>query len=756
MDDGSGVRCLLKVCFEDDKALLVARLTSTSASVRLPAMKAAHAIGAGGSSAMAERGLLADACPTLLPLVRRTGRGMEAAIGDLRLLLARAGGRLEWLDARSRSLASAELFATLLTPAGEVRIRQEHDSAPRWVVCEQGPVRLVLRSQCDLLSETGVRWGEGLTEWTAYADGTVCGVAALRLVNADGTARLERAGLRFTGVGRPSARLVAAPAGLAREPFSDGGLRDERTRGFAFAAARALQCVAWRPGRAATYVGGRGPWQDFGDDVPYYEDWGTLPDQGWGDSGWQAGGAVECSEKAGGTLELEFDHGGRDVALPAIQPLQGQVICLPRADGAELDSLDGWLSPRPPTVAGGAWRGYSVNDAAHMVYAPEASDLTLTLGPSGLATAVHVYGLSHWGGWRVSCNGSPLIPQLVNDGRGCDDPNGLQLGRFDDRHGPIVGRTDRPANRMIISVPSSAGARSVRLRAVEGLALAYLHWDDRQTYIVQSSANQSRNLCEVTVRDGKLRHIAAPHAADAAVAAVPLYWYQCNTPTPYLATDEVVRYVLKEAGPEALELEVHSRNRYGCADGVYRARIPFDRRCTLVETRAELAVRKRWAFKDLQMLNLFTEEFRDYRLWPHEFALALDAAGRRLLKRPREGRRPVEGETFSGYTPPLLFAQYTAARGNVFLLQSATAGPVVCQHFLCPHWTDSHYHVVSPTGELQPGDRVAGAYTLLIDDGRPLTTADVETIAQAVLAGTPLRAAVAAHAARSGRETPKS
>jgi hypothetical protein len=679
---------------------------------------------------------------SILPLVQQTSRGLDAGFGALRLRLAREGGRLDWLDADGGPQASAELFAVLLTPAGEVLLRQKHDTAPRCVVCEQGPVRLVLRTQFDLLSETGTRWGEGLTEWTAYADGALHGVVALRLIHADGTSRLVRAGLRFTGVGGVAGRIVATPAGLSIKPRARGAALDEQTRGVVFAAAKALRGVAWRPGKVATIVDGRGPWQGYGDAVPYYEDWGTLPDQGWGDSGWQAGDAGRCAGAAGGTFELAFAQDDTGAALPVIQPLQGQVLCLPRADEAALGCLADWLAPQPVTVAGGAWRGYSVNDAAHLVYAPQATELTLTLA-AGQATAMHLYGLSHWGGWQVSCNGAPLVPQLVNDGRGCDDPNGLQLGRFDDRHGPIIGRTDQPANRMILSVPPSDAVRTVRLQAVDGLALAYLHWDDRRLYVVQSSANQKRNLMELTVRDGKLRRLAAPHAIEDAVAAMPLYWYECNTPTPYLATDEVVKYVLTEAGPEALALEVHSRNRYGCADGIYRVRIPFDRQFTRVETRAELAVRKTWTFNDLQLLNLFTEEFRDHRLWPHEFALVQDAAGRRMLKRPCEGRQPVASEPFSGYTPPLLFAQYTAPRGNVFLLHSAIEGPVACQHFLCPHWLDSHYHVVSPTGVLKPGDRVSGAYTLLIDDGRPLTTAAIDVIAQAVLAGAPLRDAVA-------------
>jgi hypothetical protein len=65
-------------------------------------------------------------------------------------------------------------------------------------------------------------------------------------------------------------------------------------------------------------------------------------------------------------------------------------------------------------------------------------------------------------------------------------------------------------------------------------------------------------------------------------------------------------------------------------------------------------------------------------------------------------------------------------------------GPVQCQHFLCPHWIDSHFHVVSPTGKLDKGDRVNGAYSLVVDDGRALGTPDIEAIARAVVSGVPL------------------
>ncbi len=66
----------------------------------------------------------------------------------------------------------------------------------------------------------------------------------------------------------------------------------------------------------------------------------------------------------------------------------------------------------------------------------------------------------------MTCNGVPLVSQLVNDGLGCDDPNGLQLGRFDDRHGPIIGRTDTPANRMILRIPAGDEPRTVKIRSL--------------------------------------------------------------------------------------------------------------------------------------------------------------------------------------------------------------------------------------------------------------------------------------------------
>jgi hypothetical protein len=335
------------------------------------------------------------------------------------------------------------------------------------------------------------------------------------------------------------------------------------------------------------------------------------------------------------------------------------------------------------------------------------------------------------------------VPQLVNDGWGTDDPNGMQLGRFDDRHGPILGRTDAPASRMILLVPPGAEPRKVEILAVEGLALSYLHWDDRQMYLIQSSANPRRNLAELHVRDGKLRRLVAAHSDQVSIAAIPLYWYQCNAPTSYLSTAELTRYVLTEAGPEAIGFEVHSRNPYGRGEAVYRVRIPFDARFVRVEVDAELKVLRTWHFQDLQILNLFSEEFRDARFWPHKHALAMDGAGRLMRKEPHAGRAVVEGESFSEYDPPLFFAQYTAPRGNLFVAQTRLEGPVTCRHFLCPHWIDSHYHVASPTGRLEAGDAVRGSYAALIDDGRPLDTAQAIVIGRAVLAGTPLPEAVA-------------
>ena len=498
--------------------------------------------------------------------------------------------------------------------------------------------------------------------------------------------------------------------------------------------------------KVETYAGGKGAWHRVGDGevAPYYEDWGTQPDQGWGDSGWDAcEGATLYITKKGGAACLEFVRTDEGVDIPEVFSLRGQLMIVPTADErAGLARLATHRTSKPIEVHGGHYRGYAISEGAHYVYAPDAAELTLTVPPADAPVAVHIYGLSHWGGWTVTCDGERIVPQLVNDGRGTDDPNGLQLGRFDDRFGPITGRTDVPANRMILVVPPGGEPRTVKVKAVEGLAISYLHWDDRQMYLIQSSANPRRNIAELHVRDGKLRRLVAPHSNEVSVAAMPLYWYQCNAPTSYYATDEVTRYVLTEAGPEAIAFEVHSRNKYGCAEAVYRVRIPFDPTFTRVEVDAELDVKKTWRFKDLQILNLFTEEFRDHRLWPHEFALAMHAGGGRMLKRPREGKGIVDGEHFSEYTPPLLYAQYTAERGNIFLAQTRMAGPVTCRHLLCRHWIDSHYHVVSPTGKLEAGDAISGGYSLLIDDGRKLTTAEAEAVGRAVIAGKPLTAAV--------------
>ena len=625
----------------------------------------------------------------------------------------------------------------------------------RSVFCEQGVTRLVSRSLFVMFHvEQGFhRTVEGLREWAMYADGAVFGTVALRFPCLDEPIRLLSAGLALTWSLVSARRVVLRADGSLNTVAAPNPIAfDDSTVGLIFedgADGRGTVLIGWRPGKAVEYVGGKGSWHRVGDGevTPYYEDWGSLPGQGWGDSGWNAmpGAGIRQEEGEYPSSRMLFADSAEGLELPPLATFHGHLLMMRATDeAAALARLKAHLSPVPVEVTGGHYRGYAVSEGAHYVYARDATELTLTVPPADAPVAVHVYGLSHWGGWQVTCDDERIVPQLVNDGRGTDDPNGLQLGRFDDRFGPITGKTDVPANRMILVVPPGGEARTVEIKAVEGLALAYLHWDDRQMYLIQSSANPRRNLAEFHVRDGKLRRLVAPHSDQVSIAAMPMYWYQCNSPTSYYATDEVTKYVLTEAGPEAIAFEVHSRNKYGCAEAVHRVRIPFDPTFTRVEVDAELEVTKTWHFRDLQILNLFTEEFRDDRLWPHEFALAMHSGGGRMLKRPREGKRVVDGEHFSEYTPPLLFAQYTAERGNVFLAQTRMEGPVVCQHFLCPHWIDSHYHVSSPTGRLEAGDRVAGSYALVIDDGREIATAEAQAVGRAVIAGTPLPEAVRA------------
>jgi len=668
-----------------------------------------------------------------LPIVRRTKSGLEADIAGGRVCLSNDGGRLEWLGDSGASRRTAELRATLATEAGAVELRQGTDPDPRLVICEQGPVRIVLRAQFDLLDEHSARWGEGLTEWTLYADGAIVGVVSLRLVNAGEGARLKQAGLHLSGVGGSVRQLVLENNALSQQvlpqtlAFSNSivGMISEN------------QCVAWQTGVSKEYRNGKGAWQGFGEDTPYYEDWGILPGQGWGDSGWDAGpGAGVYSDEKNGAVELAFTHSEAGMDLALVHALQGQCMFLSGEEGTHEARIIQWLNPVQYDAKDTGYRGYSVPDGAHLFYTAGASEWALTVPPSEGPSVLHLYGLSHWGGWEVTCNEVRLVSQLINDGRGCDDPNGLQLGRFDDRHGSIIGCTDVPANRMILLVPPSGDPQTIKYRAVEGLALSYLHWDDRQIYLVQSSANTERNLVELVVRDGKLRHLVAPHSDEVSIAAIPLYWYQCNTPTPYMATDEIQEYILKKAGPDAIEFDVLSRNRFGCAKAVYHVHIPFCAKLTRVDVEAELQVLKTWEFKDLQLLNLFAEEFRDHTRWPHKYALAVDSSGQRMLKHPKQGRQVQEGSYFMDYEPPLVFAHYSADRGNVFLIQTRMDGPVTCQHFLCPHWIDSHYHIVNETGRLEAGDAVSGSYTMIIDDGRKRNTEDIDVLAKAIIAGT--------------------
>jgi hypothetical protein len=675
-----------------------------------------------------------------LPLITRTALGRIIKFGDACLRLANRGGAMEWLDANGNVNLSATLFATLKTPQGTVCLQQERDTDPRLIICEQGAVRTVFRTLFNLYDPQGNRWGEGMADWTLYANNELYGVVAVRVHNVDEQTQLINAGLRFNGGISAANELLADNTAFKcgktlenKSPWRDESAGMELTLNNS----PKLAVICRPSGASKTYENGKGHWQGFGDFTPYYEDWGTLPDQGWGEtSGWNfdPSGGIHCcaQDKA---VTWKFADAPQGIPIPPFLPLQGQVLITPASNKIGLASAAQWRKPAVLEVSGGAYRGLSVCDNTHLIYAPDNTKIELNLPSSDAVTTLQIYGLKHWGAWKIDSECADIGQQLINDGRGTDDPNGLQLCRFDDRHGPISGCVDAPANRLYVRIPAHGKPCRVSINAVEGVALSYLRWDDRQTYLVQSSANTKRNLMEINARDGKLRQLVAPHSCEPAVEAMPMYWYECNTPTPYLATEELTRWELNANCPAAIKFKLYSRNRYGVADAVYAVTIPFDKKLTIVDVIAELSVNKRWYFKDLQLLNLFPERFRDANVWPCDYAYVMNSAGEIMLKHPRVGKRVVSGPLYKDYQPPLFMAYFNAARGNILFVNTEFNGPIRSEHWLCPHWIDAHFHAIPKDGKLEAGDKIHGAYKLVIDDGRARDAKNMERVARAVIGG---------------------
>jgi len=679
----------------------------------------------------------------------RAGACLAGKIGPLRVSWDRHHGGVQTI--RTTRGAGPLRIATRLRVTKDDRsmlLRQEADPDPRLVICEEGPERIALRAMYSLVDPAGRYHGDGLTDTIVYADGQVQLVFGLRLVDrtahdkvSDAWVDVEAGGdVSAVHLGTRNARVLQADELAAGQTYRFG--RGLPGRSVVLESPRGAAAFGWYSddGKETDNLGGVGLWHGPGDRSPYYDTWGHLYDQWRGSAGWSAhptgrlalgssregaalcwhwlrGATEPCGEKFGlrALISLFF---AADVRTGKQRVASMQRPVVPRANGAEFRCLD------------------VVEDA--LLYRKTEKEMSLTFPRDREArrARVRVFGLEGRGAVVIETNGKRLTPQLLSLGGMTDDPYGPNLARPGDRFAPLIGDLNKGPCHAVFSVPLSArGKTVVTVREAPGINLAYAKWDDRQTYVIRSSALPHVPMAAFSTRTVCLHDLRGAAGREPALIRVPLYWYPTNVQTRGECTNELRRLRVGANGPEALSLEVTSTDPNRRARATVGIDLPTPRRAVLVRVRTRLHVLKPLDLPAIQYLNSFPSNSWQPEDWPDDWVVLLTTDGRKMcepFKEPRDKRKKWDHiRTWKGR---LVFVQGAADRGNIFILaENRKPARQLNGYMLCPVWLDSHFTFEGLKAPVKPGTSFETRYTIGIYGDRGLCRASAVELGKLAL-----------------------
>jgi len=679
----------------------------------------------------------------------RAGACLAGKIGAVRASWDRHHGGVQTVRT-TRGIGPLRIATRLrVTKAGRsMLLRQEADPDPRLIICEEGPERIALRTMYSLVDPAGRYHGDGLTDTIIYADGQVQLVFALRLVDStahdevtDAWTEVEAGGdIPAVHLGTGNARVLKADDLAAVRSYRLG--RGLPGRSVVLEGRRGAAAFGWYgdDGKETYNLGGVGLWHGPRDRAPYYHTWGHLYGQwvgaaGWaahqtgclavgaGDSGtalrwhWLCGASEPCGEKFGLKAIISlFFAGDVGAAKQRVASLQRPVV--PRASGSELHCLD------------------VVEDV--LLYRKTEKEMRLAFPPDRerRRARVRVFGLEGSGPVVVEANGRRLSPQLLSLGGMTDDPYGPNLARPGDRFTPIIGDLGRGPYHAVFSVPLSGRRKTVvTVREVPGVSLAYAKWDDRQTYVIRSSALPHAPLAAFSTRTVCLHDLRGAAGREPALIRVPLYWYPTNVQTRGECTNELRRLKASTDDPAALSLEATSTDPNGRARSTVRVDIPAPDRAVVVRARARLRILKPLDLCAVQYLNTFPTNSWQPEDWPDDWVVLLTADGRRVyepFKEPRDRRKPWDH--IRTWRDRLVFVQGAADRGNIFILaESRKPAKQLNGYMLCPVWLDSHFTFEGLKPPVEPGTVFEALYTIGIHGDRRLCRASALELGELAL-----------------------
>ena len=612
----------------------------------------------------------------------REGRHLVGQIGDLILAWDRhEGGRL-----RVSHLADGRSM-----PVGEFSIRAELeggalcsacDPDPRLIPVEAGPHRLVLRAVQRLYDVDGVHLGDAMQETWGWADGSLYLNGMLRLIHS----------------GR-GGRLIGAEAGRAfgvDGPSGEGeGIRLVHEDGRHLAVVSYGEDCPW-----AVPFGEEDPWERLGDGPPYYRRWGPYYEQWGGAAGWSSLRLEEGPILRGVWAERERRERG------SAETFRGSLALLCAGGVEELErKVRAFEQPLRPSVEGGELLYYSPMEG--VIAVRKTGECVKVIFPADSEERTARLQITGAGGRRGLCAAGAEIGFATTDGGVTDDPNGPDLLRPDDRHGPILTDGEVRPDEWLTSVPLAADRETeVELSSAPGLQLACRKWDDRQELLLFSSAHPQGNLGAFSLWDLKMRNLRIPGYVDPVMARLPLYWFQANASSAHHCLNEPEEVDLIENGPDAVRFRVVARNPARTALSEVDVHIPFLEERLQIDMVCRFTALEAWDLAEVQYCNFFPEETRMPGDWNSDRVLVMGSDGQqtRIDHRAAGESRVLSGADFRYYEGDAFVALYGGHKGNILALsrpkriEGAKPG-----YQLCGCWLDNHLFLSVGEGTIPAG-----------------------------------------------------
>jgi hypothetical protein len=626
-------------------------------------------------------------------LFSREGRYLVGRIGALILSWDRhEGGRLtvtQVVDGEPVEVGRFSMHAQLQV----AHLSSTADADPRLIPVEAGPHRLVLRAVQRLCDADGIHLGDAMQETWAWSDGSVYLNAMVRLVNPGRGGALVAAGAEFV-----FAEGWRASTGPAHRLVHNSGWR--------------VEACCYRNGELWAHPAGvaepvqadvRATWEPVEDGAPpFYRYWGPYIDQWGGAPGWSS---VRLAD--GNVLDAAWVEGEQPPRQSTVG-FQGLLAILGDADDEGLDrKVRAFHQPLWPTVEGGKVLHYSpmegttvirqIADSVRVRFPADAEERQVRLNFRREASrmAARVFG------------DDPTVALALTDGGVADDPNGPNLLRPDDRHGPILTDEDRPPEEVLTTVSLAADQEvAVELASTPGIWIASQRWDERQNLLLYSTAHPHGHLGAFCLRDLKMRDLRIPGATDPLMARLPLYWFKANANSAHHCLNQPISMDLLENGPDAVAFRVVAQNPAGTARSDIEVTIPFLPDRLRLDLKCHFTALETWDLSEVQYCNFFPEEQRYPECWTSDRVLVLAEDGQRMRIDHRAGgtSRLQSGKVFQQYEGRLFVALYGGSKGSILALSQPRSIPgATLEYALCASWLDNHLYLASRSDTIAAG-----------------------------------------------------